>query len=123
MRDLCGRPVDLDPLGHRSGGKPVDPERVLRGHQGGESGGDRIGIGVRERQPGADDHGGTARVALHYGWVSNSQTTIALVNGSGQPVSGASVSIVIYRDSTPYATGSSSTASTGSSASSSWSRR
>jgi hypothetical protein len=41
------------------------------------------------------------------------QTTIALANGGGQPVSGASVSILIYRNGTPYATGSSSTASTG----------
>src|SRR5262249_47169614 len=41
------------------------------------------------------------------------QTTIALTNGSGQPVSGASVSILIYRNGTPYATGSSTTASTG----------
>src|SRR5262249_13906723 len=40
-------------------------------------------------------------------------TTTTLATGGGQPVSGASVWILIYRNGTPYATGSSSTASTG----------
>ena len=41
------------------------------------------------------------------------ETTVALTNGSGNPVSGASVSITINRNGKPYAAGTGTTVSTG----------